>query len=673
MNISLFQNTWTTEPEKIITVSQALKAIKSDRYKDQVELIRKLKNDGDPNYKEEKKKLPAVTFSGTFTKRLASNIIDYNSVLCVDIDSLDSSALPELRTKLAADKYCLGLFDSPSGDGLKFLLYCPECDSNNHQLFYFTAERYFKDTYGIDIDRACKDVSRLCYLSWDPNAFVASSVTTFPVDFNIKPEGFFIRNTYSSTGGVESLNPNTERCFKMAVRFTERIFIFEEGQRNKYIHNLSCTLNRLGVPLENAIALIDQNYITPDKKWIQSVGSAYKHNASEFNSVKLKDFNPGVSEPIPYVEKEFKFGDVERDIRRIIKRMLEKSFPIDVLKPMAETYCLVYRNFFDQDIIDTEGLPAVVDYLISAASDEFKSNELATLNPITASSIYDMGMGIKASLNTPSDFTLGIEGADDLYPGLFCRGNMIEFIGRDKTFKSVTAQIMAYKNACAGRPGIYCNGEMSGGQFIKRAVKIDSGVDFDHYLSRLEKIPNDIYDKSMRDLDDKIKKNLHIHTGKNFTIQGIADLITKLRSEGLDIGWVVVDGLTQVHDSKNDEIQSAIYNSMELKELAKNSNVLVVPLIHMSSGVDKTIRDCGEYVRGGNKVTANADAYFAFSLFEIPGQDPAASRDKSYYPSVFHLLLNDKRGALDVIRKVVEVDKQLKPKISEKEPKDYQL
>ncbi len=672
MQISLFSNTWNTEPVRSVTLAQTIKTIRSDKYKDQVELIRKLKQDGDQNYKEEKKKLPAVTFSGTFEKRLAGSIISYSGLLCIDIDNVGEGDLQSLRGKLITDKYVLSCFTSPSGDGLKLLLYCPECVAENHQSFYFTAEKYFRETYNIEIDRACKDVSRLCYVSWDPDAFLAETVTTFPVDFNTQLAGLFLKRSYSSNQS-ETVNPDTERAFRMAVKWTERIYIYEQGQRNKYIHNLSCTLNRLGVSLETTISLIDKNYITPDRKWLQSVGSAYKQNAAEFNSVKLKDFNPGSGDPVPYVEKEFKFGDVEKEIRRIVKRMIEKNFPIDVLKPITETYCLVYRNFFDQDIIDTEGLPAIVDHLISSAQSEFKDNELSNINPITSSTIYDLGMGIKAQLNTPSDFTLGIEGADDLYPGLFCKGNVIGFIGRDKTFKSISAQTMAYRNAVAGRPGIYINGEMSGGQFVKRAVKIDSEVDFDYYLSQLRPIPDDVYDKALSELHERVKNNMHVHNGKNFKPEGVADLITKLRAQGIDVGWVVVDGLTQMNDSKNDEIKSAIHNAGELKELAKSSNVLIIVLVHMTSGVDKTIRDCGEYVRGGNKVTANMDAYFAFSLFEVPTAGETVGRDKSYYPGVFHLLLNDKRGALDVIRKVVDVDKNLKLKISDKEPKDYEI
>lgn len=669
MQISLFSNTWNTVPEKSVGYKSVLKTIQSDRFKDQVELIRSLKQAGDAQYKEEKKKLMAVTWSGTFSERAASKIIDYSGLLCVDIDDLTEEKINELKTKFQDDGFILGGFISPSGDGIKVLLWSPDSSIKYHQHFYFSAEKYFKEKYDVDVDRSCKDVCRLCYVSSDSGAWIRESVESFPVDFTIRPESNIISNTYVSSGAA--INQDHQRCFKVAKSWVEKIFMFEEGQRNKYIHNLACSLNRLGVPMDVTLDIINSNYITPDKKWHQSVGSAYKHNSAQFGTVLLKDFDPKKEEAIPYVEKPFKFGDVERELRRIVVRIIEKNFPPDIIKSVVETYLLVYRNFFDKHILEEYGIKGVVDALINDALAEFKDNELAGATPIATQSIGDMGDELEDVLNQISEFTIGIQGLDPEIPGLLCVQNTIGFVGREKTFKSLEAHNMAYENAKLGIHSLYCNGEMSKVQFFKRSVKMDSGIDFDHYLSQKIPVPKDVYREAVASLRKNTGDCMQVHSSIGFNKKGIHDAIKKHRAEGRDIRIVFIDGLSQAEDAKDDEIRSAIFNAGEMKQLAKEANVLVIVLVHMKSGISKSIRDAGEFMRGGNKVTANFDAYMAFSLFEVISADEG--KEKEYQKNIFHLLLNDKRGALDVIKKAILVDKNLKLSVSEKEPSEYEL
>lgn len=671
MKFSLFENTWDTIPKTAVTYQQVFKRIQSggNGLKEQIEKIRELKRNGDPQYKEEKKKLMAVTFSGLFSERAASKIEEYSGLLCVDIDDLEENQIKELKEKFKHDKYILGAFLSPSGDGLKVLLWSPDSSTKYHQQFYFTAERYFRDNYEVDIDRSCKDVCRLCYISYDADAFLSVSVSSFPVDFNIKPTDHFLINTYSATG--TAVNQDHKRCFRVAKAWTERIFMFEEGQRNKYIHNMACSLNRLGVPMDVCIELIDANFVTPDKKWYQSVASAYKHNAAQYGTVALKAFDPKQEEAIPYEEKPFQFGDVEREIRRIVVSILSQNFPPDTIKSIVETYVLVYRNFFDKHILEEYSIKQIIDHIILKAQDEFKANELAGATPAATQSVHEAGKEVEEILSQPSEFVWGIKGIDAELNGLAVRGNVIGVIGREKTFKSIVIHGMAHANAVEGIYSLYANGEMSKVQFIKRSVKIDSGVDFDHYLSQKLPVPKDVYAAAMESLKNNTGDRMQLHSGKNFNKKTLGDAIRKHRAEGKDIKIVFIDGLSQWEDSKNDEIKSAIFNAGECKELAKELNVLVVVLVHMRSGVSKSIRDTGEYIRGGNKVTANFDAYIATSLFEIQQADD--SKEPEYRKGMFHLLLNDKRGALDIIKKVIFVDSNLRLEMSEKDPQEYEL
>jgi Protein of unknown function (DUF3631)/BT4734-like, N-terminal domain len=115
---------------------------------------------------ELKLKLPAVLWSGTFTKRANDALVQHSGLLCADLDGLNSS-LPDARQKLLSSPYAWAVFTSPSGDGLKVVFRVPS-DAEKHMGSFRAVERHVRELTGIQIDEACKDVARLCFLSHDP-------------------------------------------------------------------------------------------------------------------------------------------------------------------------------------------------------------------------------------------------------------------------------------------------------------------------------------------------------------------------------------------------------------------------------------------------------------------------------------------------------------------------
>ncbi len=118
----------------------------------------------------DKKNLPGVTWSGRFKERQNSGLIEHPGLLGVDLDSLGDK-LPEVREKLEASPYVVAVFLSPSGDGLKGVFRVP-ADASKHAGSFRAAEKHVRDLTGINIDQACKDPARLCFLSYDPEIYV---------------------------------------------------------------------------------------------------------------------------------------------------------------------------------------------------------------------------------------------------------------------------------------------------------------------------------------------------------------------------------------------------------------------------------------------------------------------------------------------------------------------
>ena len=116
-----------------------------------------------------KEQLKAALFCGTFSYRNNDSLKDYSGVLCADLDNLPETGLPALRDKLDGDKHVCAFFLSPTGTGLKVLFRVAGDASQHHQNF-LAVRQHVKNNYGLAIDEACKDVSRLCFVSYDPKA-----------------------------------------------------------------------------------------------------------------------------------------------------------------------------------------------------------------------------------------------------------------------------------------------------------------------------------------------------------------------------------------------------------------------------------------------------------------------------------------------------------------------
>lgn len=83
--------------------------------------LREYLNKGDRDtYDQEKRRLPAVSFSASFElKGIRSSIHEYNNFLVLDIDKLNREQMTSLKRQLSNDPYIFAFWESPSKAGLK--------------------------------------------------------------------------------------------------------------------------------------------------------------------------------------------------------------------------------------------------------------------------------------------------------------------------------------------------------------------------------------------------------------------------------------------------------------------------------------------------------------------------------------------------------------------------
>lgn len=157
-------------PAETLRLHRVFELITSDKYKKSTEDLRAI-TDVKEARKFKANRFDYVTFSGVFEKRNDSNLLQHSNLLTIDFDHLDN--LQELKTQLLNDEYFETemLFTSPSGDGLKWIIRIDILEVSHSE--YFTAvANYIKQTYNIEVDQSGKDVSRACFLPYDPTAFL---------------------------------------------------------------------------------------------------------------------------------------------------------------------------------------------------------------------------------------------------------------------------------------------------------------------------------------------------------------------------------------------------------------------------------------------------------------------------------------------------------------------
>jgi P4 family phage/plasmid primase-like protien len=154
-----------------VELGKALEDVRSGQYAKQIKAVRAAyKKAGKSAAGPLKKQLPAILFSGHFTQRNDEDLEQHSGIIVADLDELDRP-ISELRDKLKEDPHVIFLFLSPTGSGLKVGFRVPP-DADRHAASFAAVDAHMKLTYDEEIDPACKNLSRLCFTSHDPDLYV---------------------------------------------------------------------------------------------------------------------------------------------------------------------------------------------------------------------------------------------------------------------------------------------------------------------------------------------------------------------------------------------------------------------------------------------------------------------------------------------------------------------
>jgi predicted P-loop ATPase len=282
--VTLFKNFNEVVEHK--TIPTILEEIKTGKYKPGIIYLRKsLAEKKDEAYNKAKKSLPAFTPSGKFVGgRKLQFLTEYSNFIILDIDKLSAADLQNAKHLANQCEFTFASFISPSGNGLKILVKI-DTPKAEHKETFLKVQAHYESILNIEIDKSGKDLTRLCFYSWDENLYLNENskifVTLSEVEMSLIEEAPKLKTE------TESVYLDYDAIYNHCVNFTEKKVQYVNGSRNVFVHQLACNLNRKGISLQQAMGYIMADFGYDEKEVTQAVHSAYG-NIHEFNKSETR-------------------------------------------------------------------------------------------------------------------------------------------------------------------------------------------------------------------------------------------------------------------------------------------------------------------------------------------------------------------------------------------------
>lgn len=330
--VTIFKDLYTTSTPFYKDIAFILDRIKSGKSKELVEAIRNEKN------KEKrdalKIKLPAILFSGTFTNRNAKGLKDHSGYICLDFDKYETDKkMTADRKKFEKDEYTFSVFTSPSGNGLKVIVKIPPV-VENHKDYFIALEKYYNSE---NFDIACKDVSRVCYESYDEKIYI----NTKSKEWNKFDE--ILGSSFIENSPIIVLEDENEIISRLIKWFDKNYSMTANRNTNLFI--LASAFNEFGVS-QDSCKYYCQKFIQKDfteKEIERTIRSAY----SKVSAFKTKYFDD--DKKVMQLRKDLKKGvgidELKKQYKGIDVETILENTPTDIFWFITKNNKIGIDNF----------------------------------------------------------------------------------------------------------------------------------------------------------------------------------------------------------------------------------------------------------------------------------------------------------------------------------------
>jgi len=305
MQVTVFRDLFNaTDVPYIVPIDKIIRRTKEGSSKENIEKVRLSKSEKEKN--KLKKKLPAILFSGEFSQRNKDGCTEHSGLMITDFDKFPSKdEYIRMWDLLKKNEHIFFMFRSPSGNGIKAVVRIPQTDKFDHERYF----KSFNDEFQYDyFDPNNCDISRVCFESYDPDAYVNKESTIFSP--TLVDDGYEVKEYISYTPLIDE-DKIIERI--MAWNWKKD---FVDGERNNFIFDIAGAFCEFGISQNTAVGYIQNNVVIGDfsqKEVETTIKNVYKKRA--FSSRFFENY-----------EKKKK---LEKDIKSKNKDVIQKDYSLD--------------------------------------------------------------------------------------------------------------------------------------------------------------------------------------------------------------------------------------------------------------------------------------------------------------------------------------------------------
>lgn len=160
-------------PSRTVTLAEVARMVRSTMLGVQTQQLRTIREKAEARlYKG--LNFPYVTISGVFLYCNDTSLVSHSGLLCIDLDGVED--VEGLKRQLIADGHFFTVlaFRSPSGNGVKWVVVI-DLAKADHKTWFHGVRNYLLANYALtekQVDSQCQNVSRACFLCYDPQAYV---------------------------------------------------------------------------------------------------------------------------------------------------------------------------------------------------------------------------------------------------------------------------------------------------------------------------------------------------------------------------------------------------------------------------------------------------------------------------------------------------------------------
>lgn len=300
--VTIFKDVMSTDTPVHVPVETILKRIENSKYFD---LVDKIQSEEDKDKRNAlKKQLPAICFSGTFSKRADNAMIQHSGLICIDFDEFESlDKMYDYRDHLMNDKYSYAVFISPSGNGLKVLVKIPR-DYENHRKYFNALEKYYDVP---EFDTSCKNESRVCYEASDPEIYINEDSEEWTEMFDKDAE---VIDKGENVVTIEITDE--QKTIDLLMVWWNKNYGFVDGQWDNYLHILACSMWTYGIQEQSIFNWINKIANEAGKMPASRIHNLVRSACSrtQFGTKRFED-----TKKVNEYAKKIKSGKSKKDIK----------------------------------------------------------------------------------------------------------------------------------------------------------------------------------------------------------------------------------------------------------------------------------------------------------------------------------------------------------------------